>query len=51
MPKRTDIEKILISSEKVSKRGSKIEQLEFEDEERGSVAYEKPAPPKLAAGE
>ena len=46
-----DIEKILISSEKVSKRGSRIEQLDFEEEEPGVVDHDKPAPPKLAAGE
>ena len=45
-----DIDQILISSDKLSKRGLKIEQLEFEAE---TIDTEEPAvpTPKLAAGE
>ena len=44
-----DIEKIEISSEKVSKRGLKIEQLDFEGEASDAEALNAAAPPKLAA--
>ena len=44
-----DIEKILISSEKVSKRGLKIEQLEFDGDEPEGAVLDDAGPPKLAA--
>lgn len=46
-----DVEKILISSQKVSKRGLNIEQLEFEDDDTAEVAVNPVAPAKLVAGE
>jgi DNA recombination protein RmuC len=45
-----DIEKILVSSEKVSRRGLKIDQLEFE-EPAEEAALDKAAAKQLAAGE
>ena len=44
-----DIEKILISSEKVSKRGLKIEQLDFEGDGPDPALPDEGGPPKLAA--
>ncbi len=44
-----DIEKIEISSQKVSKRGLKIEQLDFEGEAPDPDMQDAAAPPKLAA--
>jgi len=48
-----DIEKILISSDKVSKRGLRIEQLDFDDDsQKPARKVRKSSPkPKLAAGE
>ncbi len=45
-----DIDKILVSSEKVSRRGLKIEQLDFDDAETEAEPAV-PSSPKIAAGE
>jgi DNA recombination protein RmuC len=45
-----DIEKIVTSSEKISRRGAKIEQLEFADGDGASSKKEPAAAPRLVAG-
>ena len=45
-----DIEKIVTSSEKISRRGAKIEQLEFAEGDPGGTKKEPAAAPRLVAG-
>jgi DNA recombination protein RmuC len=46
-----DIEKIVTSSEKITRRGTRIEQLEFAEPDTGGAKKEPAAAPRLVAGE
>jgi DNA recombination protein RmuC len=46
-----DVKQILISAEKIEKRGSRIQEVEFEGEEAPAAVIPAPLPRRLAAGE